>query len=124
MEDYEGVRINGVLLDPQPSFNGGLKWTSNDVHSADSGRTEDAMMHITIVGVKHTLKFTFPRISIQKASAILSTMDSTYFPVTYMNPETAEVETITCYKGNREAGYYSYVTDKEITGLSFTVIEQ
>ena len=92
MENYEGVRISGVLLDPQPSFNGGLKWTSNDVHSSDSGRTEDSTMNINVLGTKRTLKFTFPRITIQQAADILSTMSTTFFNVTYMNPETASVE--------------------------------
>ena len=122
ISNYE-VKINGVRLDPQPKFDGGLIWSSQDVMADGTGRAEDGNMILLYVGRKRKLQFKFPFMTPAKAKAIFDLIDPLTFPVTYYDPEAGGVITKTFYKGDRQVDWYSYTTNAPYKELSFNVIE-
>jgi hypothetical protein len=118
------VSIAGTVLDPQPDAKGGLVWSLMDIQSSDSGRTEDGTMQMTVVAQKRKLNFKFSNITAEKATAILSLMQSTFFDVTYFDPLLNAPTTKTFYKGDRKASWYSFVCGADFSELSFNLIEQ
>lgn len=117
------VKINGTTLDPQPKFDGGLIWSSQDVMADGTGRAEDGNMILLYVGRKRKLQFKFPFMSAAKAKAILDLINPLTFSVTYYDPEDGAVATRTFYKGDRQVDWYSYTTTSPYKELSFNVIE-
>ena len=120
------VSIAGTKLSPQPSFNGGYTVSYQDVSSADSGRTEDGVMHNTIVTRKVKLQLKFPYMTVAQAKAILALVDAPEFSVTYPDPYTDSLVTKTFYKGDRSMGFYTFNTDITsfvVSGFGFDVIE-
>lgn len=126
--DYN-VYINGTKLNPQPDFNGGLKWGLQDIQDADAGRAEDGGMIFTLVAHKRKLWLTFSNITIAQAQGILATMPegdaNKYFPVKYWDFQDGAQKTVTVYKGDRQVEWYSYVHGPfQIKQLTFNLIER
>lgn len=118
------VLIQGVTLDPQPLFDGGLKWSWNGVQTADSGRAEDGGMIITEVARKRKLEFKFPAMTPYQATDILSLIDPVFFQVTYYDLADGAYETRTFYKGDPSAEWYSFCMRHALSGMEFNVIEK
>ena len=120
------VKINGVELDPQPDFKGGLIWSLQDIQSADSGRAEDGTMIINYVGSKRKLQFKWSNKTMAQIESILELIpaETVFFPVTYYDPQNRRMETRTFYKGDRSMDWYSFRTDVNASSFSFNVIER
>lgn len=124
MDKY--IAIAGVTLDPQPSFSSGYTWSRMNVSSADSGRTEDAVMHNTIVGKKYKINLKWSYITMEQAAVILNLVEADEFTVTFPDPLTNTMKTITAYVGDRSAGFYTFndsITGAVVTGMAFNLIE-
>lgn len=102
---------------PTPAY-GGISWSMQDV-DYDSGRTADGTMHRNRVARKRKLAVTWPPMTLDKVSQVLSAITAQSFTVKAWNFETNTQDTMTAYVGDRTVPYLS----QALGGLcdSFTV---
>lgn len=106
---------------PTPSE---FKWGLQDVSAADSGRTQDGIMHKNLVTRKEKIQLSWYAPKPDKASQILQMFLPEYFDVTYRSPLTNTVVTKTFYRGDANADTYWWANDGLFTTISFNIIER
>lgn len=94
-----------------------------DVSAADSGRTEDTMMHKEKVGQLVGIELSWQNINSDEASALLNAFDPEYIMVEYFDLKRNDYRTSEFYVGNRQAPMYNARLDVW-TNLSFNIIER
>lgn len=99
-------KLNGIpILTPQI-----FSWTLQGVDSADSGRTNDAVMHLTVVAQKRKLSVTWPACTWKAALPIVRICKnaSNIVSVTYPDLEAGGMITKTFYTGDFSADYHEW----------------
>lgn len=113
-------QVNGVDC-PTPSE---FVWSRQQVSAADSGRTQDGVMHVNRVAMKDKIQLSWNAPKPDKAAQILQMFDSEYFEVTYRNPLTNSVVTKTMYRGDATANTYWWANNGLFEKISFNIIEK
>ena len=113
-------RVNGYDC-PTPSSFG---WSLQDVSAADSGRTQDALMHKNRVAQKEKIQLSWNAPDNIKASEILQMFQPEYFDVTYRSPLTNSIVTKTFYRGDANASTYWWHNNGLFESISFDIIER
>lgn len=116
------IKVDGVQL-PCPSA---LTWGLQDVSAADSGRTQDALMHKNRVAQKRTLNVTWNALDWEATCAIIQAVNPEYVQVEYPDPLTGnQHETRTFYVGDRSAPFKCWwIGNQRMEGLTFDFIER
>lgn len=113
-------KVNGVDC-PTPSEFG---WSLQDVSAADSGRTQDGLMHKNMVTRKEKIQLSWNAPDPDKASTILQMFLPEYFTVTYRSPLTNSIVTKTFYRGDAAANTYWWAHNGLFEKISFNIIER
>lgn len=113
-------KVDGVDC-PTPSAFG---WSLQDVSAADSGRTQDAIMHKNRVAQKEKIQLAWNAPDFIKTSQILQMFQPEYVDLTYRSPLTNTIVTKKFYTGDRSAPVYWWRNDGLFETISFDVIEQ
>ena len=113
-------KVNNVDC-PTPSEFG---WSLQDVSSADSGRTQDGLMHKNMVTRKEKIQLSWNAPKPDKAAQILQMFLPEYFDVTYRSPLTNTVVTKTFYRGDANADTYWWANNGLFEKISFNIIER
>lgn len=113
-------KVNGTDV-PTPSQFG---WSLQDVSAADSGRTEDAVMHKNRVAQKEKIQLVWNAPKPDKASQILQAFNPEYFEVTYRSPLTNSIVTKEFYRGDASAPTYWWAKGGLFENISFDIIER
>lgn len=90
-----------------------------------SGRNQDGTMFRDRVAVKRSIHCEWGVLSRQEMSELLEAMSAPSFPLTYPDPQTGQMETITAYVGDRVPAMCSFIseTDWQWTGLAVDFVE-
>lgn len=116
------MKVDGVEI-PCPSV---MTWNLNEVSAAESGRTDDGLMHKNRITQKRTLNLTWNALTFEEASEIIKAFNPEYVQVEYpdlLTGNTAEVRTF--YTGDKSVPFYSWWDNKKIMeSLSFDIIER
>lgn len=118
MSDFP-FRVNGNDV-PTPSQFG---WSLQDISAADSGRTQDGIMHKNKIGQKEKIHLVWNAPKPDKAAQILQAFSSEYFDVTYRSPLSNAVVTKKMYRGDANAPYYWWCHGGLFETISFDIIE-
>lgn len=114
------ININGT--DFKPSV---MEIGIQDISAADAGRTQAGTMQKMRIVEKTTINLEWWEPSRSLTSAILWAVSPEYFPVTFYNPKTMEVETKTMYVGDRTAPVRMWGDDRAFySRVSFNLIER
>lgn len=93
------LKIDGVEIAAYPS---NFSVTILDLDDADTTtRTADGTMTRDRIAVKRQIEMSWPALSWEKLSAILTAMQNEFFEFTYPDSMTGRYETKTFYVGNR-----------------------
>ena len=121
MEKEIMLKVDGVAI-PCPSV---FSWGLQDVSAADSGRTEDTVMHKNRISQKRKISLQWNAPDWEKTSKILKAFNPEYFKVTYPDMMSGEYETRTFYCGDRTAPVkYWWVGNHRMEAVSFNIIER
>ena len=114
--------LNGTKTTlPDPSE---FEWGLQDISAADSGRTQDTMMHKNRVGQKRTITVTWNGPTRSMCSTILTAVNPEYIYVTYPDLMSGSQEERQFYVGDRTAPYKVWWDGYEImASLKFKLIE-
>lgn len=116
------LKINTVDL-PAPTV---LQPGIQDLDSEDgTGRNQSGTMFRDRVAIKRTVHCEWGILTRGEMAELLSAMSSPSFSLTYPDPQTGELETITAYVGNRVPAMCSVISDTEWmwTGLAVDIVE-
>ena len=103
-DQYNPIRfVNGLPVRSPSVYQVDL----NDVSAADSGRTEDALMHKNRIAQKRKITLAWNNIKTEDASAILQAFNPEYISVEYLDPMVGGFVTKTFYVGDRSVPAYS-----------------
>ena len=120
VNDYYPIKTVGGVIVPCPST---YQYELSDVSDADSGRTEDGLMHKMRIAQKVHIQLSWSYVSFADAKTILEAFNPEYIDVNYLDPMTNTYQTKTFYVGDRSAPLYN--TRKQLwTGISFNIIER
>lgn len=112
MEEQELVRIDGVVLDPQPAPPYSFSKKEQDL---DSGRNLLGVMERTILDHHvHTLSLKFPPMTKEKMRVLLNILDKPYLNVTAFDPFTNNMETYVMMHGDLTANLNIYTKDRTL----------
>lgn len=115
------ISVNGTYL-PDPSE---MEWGLYDVSAADTGRTEDAIMHKNRIAQKRKIKCVWHNITWDRASDILRAVNDEYMTVGYPDMMAKTYQYRTMYVGDRSAPVALWWEGKKIVGqLSLDFIER
>lgn len=115
------IIVDGAEM-PCPSV---FNWGLQDVSAAESGRTDDTIMHKNRVGQKRKIGLQWNGIGWEKTSQILQAFNPEYIMVTYPDMMSGHYETREFYVGDRSAPVKLWwVNKKMIESLSFDIIER
>ena len=113
------IYVDGKGLSPS-SYSVGIQ----DISSADSGRTDDGVMHKNVVATKRTISLSFNGKRPGELQEILSLFKPTYVNIQYPDPRDG-TRTGTFYTGDIEANVFSWISGREYyETTSFNVIER
>lgn len=112
-------KINGVTV-PTPSS---CTYNLADVSAADSGRTQDGMMHKNRIGQAVTINLSWQNIDTNTAHQIISLFNPEYIMVEYYDLLQGAYVTKQFYVGDRSAPMYSAVLDLW-QNVSFNIIQR
>nr|DAI80273.1 MAG TPA: hypothetical protein [Caudoviricetes sp.] len=116
------IKINGVAMPCPSSFTWGLQ----DISAAESGRTDDTIMHKNRVGQKRKLEIGWNAPEWEKACKIVQAVNPEYISVEYpdlLSGNKHEVRTF--YVGDRSAPFKCWwIGNQRMEGLQFDLIEQ
>lgn len=104
--DYEGAyfKIDGKVM-PIPSaigFDDDILWSSN------TGRTSNGETNGDIIDYKKKIKLTWDLLTKEELSMLKQALKPAFFVVTYLDDETNEFQSMTCYRGNISSSVYGY----------------
>lgn len=115
------IQVNNTWL-PDPSE---MEWGLYDISAADTGRTEDAIMHKNMIAQKRKIKLVWHNITWSKASQILTAVNHEYMTVQFPDMMSGSWMTKTMYVGDRSAPVALWWEGKKIVGqLSLDLIER
>lgn len=115
------ITVDGVAM-PTPSA---FTWGKSDISGADSGRTEDTLMHKNRVGEKRKLHLEWQNTDPTTTSRILQAFQPEYISVRYPDALSGNYETRTFYVGDMSAPVrYWWFNHKRYQTVSFDVIER
>lgn len=115
------ITVDGVEM-PCPSA---FTWGLQDISAAESGRTEDTIMHKNRVGQKRKLSLQWNAVDWQTTSKLINAFDPEYVKVKYPDMKSGTYETRTFYTGDKSAPVkYWWVNKKLIDSVSFNLIER
>ena len=114
-------KVNNVTM-PCPST---WQWGLQDVSAAESGRTEDTIMHKNRVGQKRKLQVGYNGVDADTAKTVLQAINPEYISVTYFDLMAGENQTRTMYVGDRNGVFKWWWDGKHILeSLTFDLIER
>ena len=116
------LQIEYVSL-PAPTV---LQPSIQDLDSGDgTGRNQDGTMFRDRVAIKRSVHCEWGALSRQEMSDLLEAMSAPSFHLTYPDPQTGQLETITAYVGDRAPAICSVISDTEWMwiGLSVDFVE-
>lgn len=115
------ITVDGVEM-PCPSKQ---TWGLQDISAAESGRTDDAIMHKNRVGQKRKLGLQWNGTDKQATARILQAFNPEYVHVTYEDPMSGSLETREFYVGDRTAMVAVWQTgNKRYESVGFDIIER
>lgn len=115
------IKVDGVEM-PCPSV---FQWSLQDISAAESGRTDDTLMHKNRVGQKRKINLQWNGLDRSKTSFVLKAFNPEYVSVTYPDAMSGNNETRTFYVGDRSAPYKCWwVGNQRVESLSFDIIER
>ena len=103
MSNY--LRINGTDILPLVA-KGGIKWTRNDIDSANAGRTLDGTMHRGRVTTKVKLEVKCKPLLQSEVQALLTLIEPEYVTVDYIDPKVGARTGIQFYSNNVPASMW------------------
>ncbi len=113
-------QVNGSDC-PTPSK---FDYSLQDLSAANSGRTQDGLMHKNKVAQKVKIKLQWNGVGSDAVAQILQMFDEEYFNVTYHDSKSNSTVTKTFYRGDAEAHYYWWVGDGLYESVAFDIIER
>ena len=115
------IEVDGVSV-PCPSK---YQWGYNRVNAAESGRTDDTIMHANQIGQKRKLQLEWAAQDPETTSLILKAFEPEYIMVTYHDPLLNDYRTAEFYVGDRSAPVKFWLVDKKYyESISFNIIER
>lgn len=115
------ITVDGKAM-PCPSA---FDWGLQDISAAESGRTDDTIMHKNRVGQKRKIGLTWVAKNKDIAKEILQAFNPEYIRVRYPDAMSGDYETRTFYVGDRSAPTkYWWAGKKIIESISFDIIEK
>lgn len=111
--------VDGATV-PCPS---GYQYKLSDVSAADSGRTEDAIMHKMRIAQKVHLELQWQNLPTSDVSAILTAFNPEYISVNYLDAMSGSYQTKTFYVGDRSVPSYNTALGLW-SNVAFNIIEQ
>ena len=115
------ITVDGVAM-PCPST---FSWGLQDISAAESGRTDDTIMHKNRVGQKRKISLAWVAKDWQTTARILQAFNQEYIMVRYPDMMSGNYETREFYVGDRSAPVlFWWVGNKRIEQVSFDIIER
>lgn len=115
------ITVDGVAMPCPSSFSCVIQ----DISAAESGRTDNALMHKNRVGQKRKISLSWTAKDRETTSKILKAFDPEYFNVRYPDTKSGKYETRTFYAGDRTANVKMWSVGKKlIEQISFDIIER
>lgn len=115
------ITVDGVGM-PCPSV---FEWGLQDISAAESGRTDDTIMHKNRVGQKRKISLQWNVPDLETTSKILKAFNPEYVSVKYPDAMSGKEETRTFYVGDRSAPYkFWWVGNKRMESVRFDIIER
>lgn len=115
------IMVDGAKIPCPSSFTWGLQ----DISAAESGRTDDTIMHKNRVGQKRKISLAWVAKDWQTTARILRAFNPEYISVRYPDMMSGSYETRTFYVGDRTAPVKYWWTGKKLIGqISFDIIEK
>lgn len=113
------ITVGGTVL-PAPSE---LKVDIMDINNAD--RNTRGTIIIERIATKRKLEVGYKHLSAAQLSTVLTAISSTFFSVTYRDPQTNADRTATFYSGDRTAGVMDFIDGvARYTDVKFNLIEK
>lgn len=113
--------INGNFIQDPAT----LDISYEDVWSSNSGRTKSGKWTGDLVAWKWRLDVTFAPVSATTMKTLLTAVARSTVSVTFVNPFTDTLQTISCYPGQIKPTPYNYKANGvEYTGLSLALVER
>ena len=115
------IEVDGVAI-PCPSK---YQWGYHRINAAESGRTDDTIMHANQVGKKRKLQLEWSAMDPETTSTILKAFEPEYIMVKYFDFMENQWQTRKFYTGaDMEAGLKMWVVGNQIIEtVSFNIIE-
>lgn len=115
------ITVDGVAM-PCPST---FDWNLQDISAAESGRSDDTLMHKNRVGQKRKISLAWVAKDWRTTSKILKAFNPEYIMVRYPDMMSGNYETREFYVGDRTAPVlFWWVGNKRIEQVSFDIIER
>lgn len=115
------LTVDGAEM-PCPSL---FEWGLQDISAAESGRTDDNLMHKNRVGQKRKIGLGWNGKDWKTTSNILKAFNPEYIEVKYPDMMSGEYETRTFYVGDRSAPVkWWWVGNKRTESVTFDIIER
>lgn len=111
--------VNGVAIACPSTY----VYNVQDISAADSGRTEDTVMHKNKIGQCVSLELGWRNIPTATVSAILQAFQPEYITVQFLDARTGGFRTSTFYVGDRSAPMYNAKLGLW-SNVSFNIIER
>lgn len=115
------ITVDGVAMPCPSSFSWGLQ----DISAAESGRTDDTLMHKNRVGQKRKISLAWNGKDWKTTSKILKAFNPEYVKVKYPDMMSGAYETRTFYVGDRSAPVkWWWAGNQRMESISFDIIER
>lgn len=115
------ITVDGVAMPCPSSFSWGLQ----DISAAESGRTDDTIMHKNRVGQKRKISLAWIAKDWQTTARIMRAVNPEYISVRYPDMMSGKYETRTFYVGDRTAPVKMWQAGRKmIEQISFDIIEK
>lgn len=115
------LKVDGVRMPCPSSFD----WSLQDVSAAESGRTDDSLMHKNRVAQKRKIALTWSELTPEQTSTVLQAFNPEYISVYYWDAMAGAYQTRTFYVGDRKAPvHYWFSHNKRFETVSFDIIER
>lgn len=115
------ITVDGMAM-PCPSS---YTWYLQDISAAESGRTDDALMHKNRVAQKRKISLRWIGKTREETARILQAFDPEYISVRYPDKKSGAYETRVFYTGDKTAPVKIWWAGKKIIeSISFDIIER
>lgn len=115
------ISVNGVAM-PCPST---FTWGLQDISAAESGRTDNGIMHKNRVAQKRKISLGWNGKDWQETGVILRAFNPEYINVRYPDMMSGKYETRTFYVGDRSAPVkWWWVGNQRMESITFDIIER